>query len=131
MKKISERFKNAATYAASIEKWVNNNLSGEPLEYTFASDFALADYMFGEKGVRDIYELVKKGWLDNYKVWTEVVIAINMLSWAQDQLRKQGYEGREPFINLYNELYHQSVNDFYEKYENDEEKCYYFFQMTD
>ena len=131
MKKLSEGFQDGNIYAAYIENWVNDSMFGEPLEHTFASDFVRADYMFGEKGVRDTCELVKMGLLDNYKAWTEVILAINHLSLAQDHLKKQGYEGRDPFIQLYIKLYHQSVNDFYEKYENDPEKCEYFFQMTD
>lgn len=129
-KQLREGFKNENTYAAGMEAWVNSQLPN-PLSYTFVSDFARMDWMLGKKGVLDTYELMKQGWLNNYKAFTEVVMAANMMSWAHYQLKKQGIEGRDPFIELYSDLYHQAVNDFYEKYEGDEEICNYFFQMTD
>ena len=46
-------------------------------------------------------------------------------------LKEQGYEGRDTFIELYSDLYHQAMTDFYDRYEGDQEKCHYFFQMTD
>lgn len=129
-KQLQQGFQNCNTYAAGLENWVNKNLP-KKLEYTFISDFARMDWLKGEQGVRDTYKLVKKEWLNNYKAFTEVVMAVNMLAWAHYQLKEQGYEGRDPFIELYSNLYHQAVEDFYAKYEGDEEKCYYFFQMTD
>lgn len=130
-KELKEGFKNANTYAAGMEKWVKNNLPGEPMKYTFVSDFARMDFLLGKKGVMDTYNLVKEGWLNNYKAFTEVAIAINMLAWAHYQLKEQGYDGRDPFIELYSDLFHQAIHDFYEKYEGDEDKCDYFFMMTD
>ena len=131
MKQLNQGFKNAMTYAAGMENWVNNSLPGGKLKYTFVSDFARIDWLMGKQGVLDTYKLIKKSWLDNYKAWTEVVIAVNMLAWAHDNLRKQGYAGREPFIELYSDLYYEAKDAFYEKYTGDEEKCHYFFQMTD
>ena len=130
MKKLNEHFKNVFTYAAGMEQWINNNLFGEPLEYTFVKDFAIADWVSGLGGVKETYNRVKEEWIKNYKAFTEVVISLNMLAWAHNQLKKQGIEGRDPFITLYSELYHQAVNDFYEEYK-EEEICNYFFEMTD
>lgn len=114
-----------------MEQWVNKSLFGEPLQYTFVNDFAIADWIGGRSGVMDTYRRVKESWLDNYKAWTEVVIAVNMLAWAHNNLKEQGYEGRDAFIELYSDLYHQAMTDFYDRYEGDQEKCHYFFQMTD
>lgn len=130
MKKLNEHFKNVFTYAAGMEQWVNNNLFCEPLEYTFVKDFAIADWVSGLGGVKETYNRVKEEWIKNYKAFTEVAISLNMLAWAHNQLKKQGIEGRDPFIRLYSELYHQAVNDFYEEYK-EEEICNYFFEMTD
>lgn len=130
MAKLNESFKNVLTYSAGMQEWVNKSLMIKP-EYTFAMDFAVADWMEGIAGVLKTYNKVKAEWLSNYKAFTEVVIAVNMLSWAHNQLKKQGFEGRDPFIELYSNLYHQSVNDFYDKYTDNEEATSYFFRMTD
>ena len=131
MKQLNQGFKNVFTYAAGMEKWVNNSLPYGPLQYTFASDFAIADWVSGKDGVMDTYKRVKESWLGNYKAFTEAVIAINMLSWAHYNLKQQGYSGRDVFIELYSDLYHQAIQDFYERYKNDRKKCDYFYQMTD
>lgn len=60
-----------------------------------------------------------------------MVIALNMLAWGNEQLKNQGIEDRDRYIELYSNLYYQAKDDFYAKYENDEQKRYYFFQMTD
>lgn len=131
MKRLNQGFKNVFTYSAGIEKWINDSLPGEPLQYTFAGDFAIADWTGGKNGVMDTYNRVKAEWLNNYKAFTEAAVAINMLAWAHYNLKKQGYDGRDPFIELYSDLYHQAVRDFYEKYENDSEAREYFYRMTD
>lgn len=128
--KLNEGFKNVFSYAAGMEKWVKNNLDTE-MEYTFAKDFAIADWVSGINGVKETYERVKKEWLGNYKAFTEVALSLNLLAWAHNQLEEQGFEGRNPFIKLYSELWHQAKYDYYEKYANDKEKQDYFFYMTD
>ena len=130
-KQLNQGFKNVFSYSAGMQQWVNNNLPGEPLQYSFAGDFAIADWMSGKSGVIDTYNRVKSEWLNNYKAFTEAVIAINMLSWAHNQLKQQGYDGRDTFIELYSNLYHLATNDFYEKYEGNEEATSYFYRMTD
>lgn len=128
--RIQEGFKNVFSYAAGIGDWVNKCLPNGPLEYTFASDFAIADW-YGADSVEDTYKRVKDEWLSDYKAFTEVVIAVNMLSWANNTLREQGYDGREEFIKLYSDLYYRARSDFYEKYGDNAEACDYFFEMTD
>lgn len=126
---IQEYFTNVFSYSAGVEAWVEENYP-QQLNYTFSSDFAIADW-YGEKDVRDTYKRVKESWLNDYKAFTEVVVSLNMLSWANDTLRKQGFDGREQFIRLYADLYRQATDDFYKKYGKNEEACDYFFQMTD
>ncbi len=98
-KKLKRGFENVFSYSAGMQQWINNNLMEKP-HYSFAADFAIADWMSGEEGVIDTYNRVKSEWLNNYKAFTEAVIAINMLSWAHYQLKKQGYDGRDSFIKL-------------------------------
>ena len=130
MKRLTDGFKNVMTYSAGMEAWVNNNLP-TPLKYSFARDFSIADWVEGTKGVLSTYNEVKKNWLGNFKAFTDATVAINMLAWAHQQLKKQGFDGRDEFINLYSDLYHQATRDFYERYENDETARMYFFNMTD
>lgn len=101
------------------------------LHYTFASDFAIADWISGVEGVKETYERVKKEWLSNVKAWTEVVISLNLLSWAHNQLKKQGISDREKYIDIYSELYYMAMDSFYEEYVENEEAKSYFFEMTD
>lgn len=127
---VQQGFQNVFSYAAGVEKWVNDSLPLGPLKFTFASDFAIADW-YGEEDVEDTYKRVKESWLCDYKAFTEVVIALNMLSWANDALRKQGFDGREKFISLYANLYYRARDDFYERYTGNDEATDYFFEMTD
>lgn len=128
--RVQQGFQNVFSYAAGLEKWVNDSLPLGPLKFTFVSDFAIADW-YGEEDVEDTYKRVKESWLCDYKAFTEVVIALNMLSWANDALRKQGFDGREKFISLYADLYYRARDDFYERYTGNDEATDYFFEMTD
>ena len=128
--KLQENFQNVFSYAAGMENWVNQQLPLGPLQYTFVADFAIADWL-GEDSVKETYERVKEAWLSDYKAFTEVVIALNMLSWAHCALKDQGIDGRLPYIRLYADLYYQARHDFYDKYDGNEEACDYFFEMTD
>ena len=129
---VKEHFRNVFTYAAGIEAWCKKFYAegGNSLEYTFASDFAIADW-YGKDEVLDTYERVKESWLNDYKAFTEVAIALNLLSWANHQLTQQGFEGREEFTQLYSELYYRAMDDFYTKYEGNNEATSHFFEMTD
>lgn len=128
--RLQDYFKNVFSYAAGMEEWVCKALFQEKMTYTFVQDFAIADW-YGEKDVKETYERVKKEWLSDYKAFTEVVVSLNMLAWAHDQLRKQGIDGRDDVITLYNTMYYQSKDDFYDKYTGNEEACHYFFIKTD
>lgn len=128
--KLKQNFSNVLSYAAGMERWVNCQLPLGPLQYTFASDFAIADW-YGANDVKDTYERVKESWLPDYKAFTEVVIALNMLSWAHNALKALGIDGRDEFITLYSELYHRATSDFYDKHRDNRDACDYFYRMTD
>ena len=128
--RVQEGFKNVFSYAAGLEEWVNKQLFKGPLKMTFVSDFAIADW-FGTDAVKETYTRVKDEWLSDYKAFTEVVISLNMLSWANAALTEQGYDGREEIGRLYADMYYQARQDFYDKWENDREACDHFFDMTD
>lgn len=129
--KVQEYFKNVFTYAFGIEDWSRKFLPTYQWAYTFVSDFAMADFLDGAKGVKDTYKRVMRHWSSDYKALTEIVISLNTLSWANDCLRWQGLEEREEFVELYADLYYKAKDKFYALYGKDKEKCDYFFVMTD
>ena len=132
-KTVYNSFKNQFTYAAGIEKWCKDfyyNVSGNKLQYTFCGDFAIADWR-GEDAVKETFKRVIKSWGDDYKAFTEIAIAINLLSWANDQLIKQGIADREKWVDFYSELYYDAKDEFYTKYDGNDEATDYFFEMTD
>lgn len=126
-------FKNVFSYGAGMENWVRGWFEkelGYKMEYTFVYDFAVADW-FGRQDVIDTYNRVKESWLDNYKAFTEVAMSLSMLSNAHYQLRKQGYDGREAFVELYEDLFYKAKEDFYDKYVDNGDAQEWFFKMTD
>ena len=132
-KTIYNSFKNQFTYAAGIEKWCKDfydGASGNELDYTFCADFAIADWI-GEDAVKETFKRVIKSWGNDYKAFTEIVLSINLLSWANDQLVKQGMTDREKWVEFYTDLYYDAKDEFYAKYDNDDEATEYFFNMTD
>ena len=132
-KTVYNSIKNAFTYAAGNEQWCKNfyeEMGDKELEYTFPADFAIADWA-GEDEVRKLYNSIKKSWLSDYKAFTEVAVSLNLLSWANNQLTTQGIDGRDKFIDLYCEMYYQAREDFYNKFDGNDEACDYFFEMTD
>ena len=117
-----------------MQVWVQkyfNSVGNYKMKYTFVQDFAIADWTSGVKGIRDTYKKLLKEYGNDYKAFTELVMAINMLSWGNDQLSKQGIEGREEYIKYYSELYYESRDAFYKKYDGNSEACDYFFETTD
>ena len=132
-KTVYNSFKNVFTYAAGIEKWCKDfyyNASGNKLDYTFCADFAIADWR-GENAVRETFKRVIKSWGNSYKAFTEIVLALNLLSWANDQLARQGITDRGKLVDLYCELYYDAKDKFYKKYNGNNEATEYFFNMTD
>ena len=127
-----EYFKDAISYAASAERIIRGYFEsvGYHCEYTFVQDLVLAEW-FGLDGVKETYETFKRDWLDDYKAWTEVVMSLNLLIWFHDSLIQNGIEESDDAERLYDELYYKARDDFYDKYEGDEEACDYFFQCTD
>ena len=131
--KVQEYFNDEFSYAYSIEAWIEKYFKSVnfELEYTFASDLAIVDWFGNKEEVKESYNSIKNSWIDDYKAFTEVVMCVNMLSWANDQLLKHSFDDREEWVDFYSDLYYQARDDFYSKYENNEEACNYFFKCTD
>ena len=131
MKELKQGFRNALTYAAGMEEWVNKFYPLGPLSHTFAAAFSVAEWVAGADGVESTYRTVKREWLHDYKAFTEVVVALNCLSFAHSRLKGQGFSGRDEFVELYGELWERAAADFRSKYEGNAEAMEYFDQMTD
>ena len=131
--KVQEYFNDVFSYAYGIEAWIENYFKSVnfELEYTFASDLAIVDWFGNKEEVKESYNRIKNSWIDDYKAFTQVVMCVNMLSWANDQLIKHCFDDREEWVDFYSDLYYQARDDFYSKYENNEEACNYFFKCTD
>lgn len=132
---VQEYFKDRFTYARGLQEWINKYFEsvGFKPEYSFASDLAIADWMEGidPNGVKETYNAIKSGFIDDYKAFTEAVMHINMLSWANDRLSRQGIKDREKWTEFYADLYMTARDDFYDRWEGDKEACSYYFQTTD
>jgi hypothetical protein len=131
--KIQDKFKTSIQFADFLEKWVRKYFDrvGYDMKYTFVKDLVLAECTTGEEGVMSTYNTLKKNYKNDYKALTELVMAINMLSWANDSLSRANFDGREGWINFYSNLYYESMNYFYDIYTGNKEACDYFFQTTD
>lgn len=97
------------------------NFNGYETMTTFWEDFSIADH-FGIKAVKDTYNRAFKGWKDNYKYLTELVMVLNWKIW-------QHYETNEPLAKIYNELWQQADNYACENLKGEEAE--YFFRVTD
>lgn len=92
-------------------------------EYTFYMDFQIAD-KFGEKGVRDTYNSVKKGWLSDPAAWGEVVCALNWRLWDL-------YKTDEAIARVYQELWGDAEQLGWKQFENNKEASSIFYGKID
>lgn len=103
---------------------------------TFYSDLTLAECVEGKKGVEDTIKNVIKSWLDDYKYFTEFIMAINMKSWEMEYRQENNMpapygENAEELCKFYGEQYYVLKYKFYEHYEGNKEAYDYFFNTTD
>lgn len=131
--RLNEFFNDVFSYAFSAEDWVEKYFEsvGYTCKYTFVSDLCIADWYGNKEEVIDTYNRIVNEWGGGYKEFTEIVMSVNMLSWFNNQLMKQGIEDRGEWIGFYTDLYHKAREAFYEKYGDDDEACDWFFECTD
>ena len=120
-------------YALTISNWVKSYFKS--LNYYLLTDTALflasLEFDGGIEGVRKKYAELESRYIKDYKLFTDFVLQVNMLSWAHDKLRDEGFAGREEWIELYSNLYYQARDLFYDTWENDDIACDYYFEKTD
>ena len=73
--------------------------NGKKFEFTFLSDFDIADY-FGIKAVKDTYEKCLKNWSYDIKAIAEMTVALNMRCWFWFQRNNE-------LCELYRELFYK------------------------
>ena len=129
---------NPFVYGAAMERIFERVMSennGYERFTTFVSDFALAE-PFGDSAIKDTYKRASRGWLSDYKYFTELIMSLNHLCWfwhANNELE---------LSQLYGDLYYDAVEMFDNKYgpsETDTEEeaakkheaCSYMFRWTD
>lgn len=125
---------NVFAYAAQNEKIFEASLrenNDSERQTTFFSDLSIAEWCEdkGEKGaIVDTFNRVCNEWLNDYKFFTEFVVALNVKAW-------QWYQENNEIAKLYSDLYYRGMDKFYEKYdsdsENDKAAREWFFRMTD
>lgn len=134
---------NVFQYSAVTEaNWRQNlaEMSGFKPSYTFYGDFSIAEfcevYMNDAKAVKNTYNNVIKSWGSSYKALTEIVLVLNHKAWSFDGNVDSSYlhcgeANRVAFTNLYTELYNKAVDEFYKRYEGNNEAMSYYYQVTD
>lgn len=104
-----------------LNNWNIEEMTGYKPITTFYLDFSIADN-FGIKAIKETYNKAFKGWRDNYKYLTELVMVLNWKSWEH-------YEKDYEKCKLYCELF-EKLNDYCYKNLKGEELSY-FFETTD
>ena len=97
------------------------NVNGYETMTTFWEDFTIAD-AFGIDAVKDTYNRAFKGWKDNYKYLTELVLVLNWKIW-------QHYETNVELAKVYNELWEKADEYACENLKGEE--AVYFYKVTD
>lgn len=92
------------------------------MDNTFFQDFTIADH-FGTAAIQDTYNRAFKEWHTNYKMLTELVIALNQKIWEHYEKDSQAY------AELYNTLWGQA--DTYALDHLKGEELTYFIDTTD
>ena len=88
---------------------------------TFADDFAIAE-RFGAYAIKDTFKRAFKGWKDNVKYFTELVMVLNWKIW-------QHYNRNEAVAKVYNECYESAMQ--YADENLKDEDAHYFYTTLD
>lgn len=129
---LRENFKNVFSYAAGVQNWVNKSTGVEGgYNFSFAHDFAIADWMGGRKEIRETWQSILSGWQDNYKVLAEAISQILMMKCAHWRMQQDGIENRDYYIQAYEDLYYIADRKYNELFKDNEEALDYLFFLTD
>ena len=120
-------------YAKTISNWVKSYFNG--VNYDLLTDTSFQLWSIALEGgldcVKSKYKELSSKYINEYKLFTDFVLQVNMLSWAHDKLRDEGFADREEWIDLYSDLYYEARDLFYDTFGNNNEACDYYFEKTD
>ena len=105
----------------TIKTWNIEAMTGYTPISTFYEDFSIAD-AFGVSAVRDTYRRAFEGWFEDYKMLTELVMALNWKIWEH-------YEHNDRLAQVYSELWEKADRWACENLKGDE--LSYFYRTTD
>ena len=105
----------------TIKTWNIEEMTGYTPISTFYEDFSIAD-MFGIPAIKDTFKRAFEGWKDNYKMLTELVMALNWKIWEH-------YETNENVARVYNDLWEKADNYAVNNLKGAE--LQYFYRTTD
>ena len=98
----------------------------ERVETTFWGDLKVA-IPFGIKAIKDTYNraLYTVKMIDkDYKIFTELVMALNHLSWQMHDI------GNYTLSDLFADLYYKAEKEFYKTFSENKEACRFFYKIT-
>lgn len=98
--------------------------SWEDLPYNFSTDFIIAG-AFGKQAILDTYKNCIKEYGNAYKILTRLIFDLNLLCWHFYD------KGNEELAKLFGELYYEADDEFYKRYEENEDACKYHFEKLD
>ena len=90
---------------------------------TFFWNFKLA-IPFGIQAIKDTYMSTLYTVKMNYRIFTELVMALNHLSWEMHDI------GNYTLSDLFADLYYKAEKEFYKTYGENEEACRFFYKIT-
>ncbi len=131
--KLNEFFSSVFSYAAATQKWINGLFAdgGHKIDYSFAHDFAIGEWTSGQKGVRETLDNIRNSWEKNYKAYAQGVAQLSAMADFHYQLKCQCIDGREAWVDFYNDLFNSERERFYKLYENDSDAKSYLFGLYD
>lgn len=100
---------------------------------TFYGDLSVAE-CFGLNNIRESYNSIMKEWLGNVEYITEFIMCLNHKIWEfyeGKQLLNCGLEKSKSIAQLYDELWNDAVQKFFERYKDDEDAKEYYYRVTD
>lgn len=104
-----------------VKTWNIEEMTGYKPISTFYEDFSIAD-MFGVSAIKDTYKRAMEGWKNDYKMLTELVMALNWKIWEH-------YETNDKIARVYDELWKKADSYAVANLKGDE--LHYFYRTTD
>ena len=104
-----------------VETWNIEEMTGYKPISTFYEDLSIAD-VFGADAIKDTFDRVVQSWLNDYRMFTEFVMALNWKCW-------RWYNQNDALSELYADLYYKAHDLACENFNEDE--LIYFYRTLD